>query len=334
MNTATAPPVFDRLNTLGDPTRSRILAVLEEHELTVTELRKALQLPQSTVSRHLRILADAGWVRSRAEGTSHFYRVEPELTADARELWSLVAQELGSTTVAERDRERASSVLLGREERVRAFFSRSAEGWDELRDGMYGARAELLPLFGLLDPDAVVADLGCGTGSFAGTVAPFVRRVIGVDRAPEMIAEATRRLGPLAADDGPIELREGSLGRLPVEDAEADVAVLSLVLHYVADPARALAEARRILRPGGRLVIVDMRRHERSEYGESMGHLWPGFEEEELEGWLEAAGFERAMVRPLRPDPDAEGPLLFVATAVAGSEAVAGSAAEDANGST
>lgn len=315
MDIATAPPVFDRLNTLGDPTRSRILAVLEEHELTVTELRKALQLPQSTVSRHLRILADAGWVRSRAEGTSHFYRVDPALSAEARELWALVAQDLESTTVAERDRARTASVLLEREDRARAFFSRTAEGWDDLRDAMYGARAELLPLFGLLDPEAVVADLGCGTGSFAATLAPFVRRVIGVDRAPEMIEEARQRLGPLAGEKGPVELREGSLGRLPVEDAEADVAVLSLVLHYVADPAQALGEARRILRSGGRLVIVDMRRHERTEYHESMGHLWPGFEEAELRGWLREAGFERTTIRPLRPDPDAEGPLLFVATA-------------------
>ena len=153
-----------------------------------------------------------------------------------------------------------------------------------------------------------MADLGCGTGKLAGELAPFVRAVRAVDRSPEMLTEARARL------DGyeNVEVFEADLEALPLEAASVDVAILSLVLHVVVEPSAVLAEAARILRPGGRLVIVEMRAHERLELREEMGHLWPGFEEREMRDRLERAGFEEAVLRPLRPDPEASGPLLFV----------------------
>lgn len=311
MNTLDPPPVFDRLATLGDTTRSRLLALLEDHELAVGELCQILQMPQSTVSRHLRILADAGWVASRAEGTTRYYRMEPGLPADAGSLWALVRGDMQGAAFRVQDRERTRSVLDRRRDRSRAFFSASADRWDRVRDDLYGVRADLLPLFGLLDPDQVVADLGAGTGSLARMMAPFVARVVAVDRSREMLDAARERL----ADLENVEIREGELETLPLADGEADLAILSLVLHYVLEPATVLAEAARILRPGGRLVVVEMRAHDRVEYREEMGHLWQGFGRDDMKTWLEEAGLGRVVVRPLPPDPEATGPLLFLVTA-------------------
>lgn len=305
-------PIFDRLSVLGDTTRSRILLLLERHELTVSELTSILQLPQSTVSRHLKVLAEDGWVTYRSEGTSRHYRIRTSLEEPARGLWRLVREEVRDRGVAEEDAERARSVVAERLRRSRDFFASSAGRWDELRDELFGARSDVLPLYGLLDPGSTVGDLGCGTGQLAAGLAPYVGRVVGVDHSEEMLEAARTRLA--AADN--VELRRGELESLPVEDRELDLAVLLLVLHYVADPPSVLAEAARSLAPGGRLVLVDMRSHDRSEYREEMGHLWQGFDADQLGGWLEGAGLSAYRRRPVPPDPGAKGPPLFVATAV------------------
>lgn len=309
-----ATAVFERLDAVGDETRSRILAVLEEEELSVSELVQVLQLPQSTVSRHLRVLTDGAWLTSRSEGSARFYRMAHDLPAGATALWSLVRGGLEGTPATERDGERTRAVLSRREERSRAFFRDAADGWDEVRMELYGPGSAALPLHGLLDPGCTVADLGAGTGELARSLAPFVDRVIAVDRSTEMLAAARERTDP--EEDGRIDFREGELGDLPLDDGEADVSVLSLVLHHVSDPAGALAEAARVTRSGGLLLVVDMRPHGRVEYRETMGHLWLGFGEEEMEGWLEGAGFEEARIVPLPPVPEAKGPLLFLARAV------------------
>lgn len=305
--TATAPPVFDRLQTLGEETRARIVLLVEEHEFTVSELCAVLQAPQSTVSRHLKVLAADGWVRSRADGTSRHYGLAA-LDETAESLWSVVRAQVADSAVARGDAERARSVLARRRERSRDFFATAAPGWDALRSELFGRDATLLPLFGLLDPAWTVADLGAGTGALAERLAPFVGRVIAVDGSPEMLAELERR--ELAA----VEARVGDLEDLPVSDAEVDVAMLLLVLHFVVHPPAALAEAFRALRPGGRLVLVDMREHDRDAYRAEMGHVWLGFPPEQIETWGRRAGFEAVRTTPLAPDPDATGPLLFLTT--------------------
>ncbi|NIP56799.1 MAG: metalloregulator ArsR/SmtB family transcription factor [Gemmatimonadetes bacterium] len=304
-------PIFDRLSVLGDTTRSRILLLLERHELTVSELTAILQLPQSTVSRHLKVLAEDGWVTYRSEGTSRHYRIGAPLEEPARSLWRIVREEVAERGPAEEDAERARSVVAERLQRSREFFASSAGRWDELRRELFGGRSDVLPLYGLLDPSWTVGDLGCGTGELAAGLAPYVLRVVGVDHSEEMLEAARNRL--VGADN--VELRRGELERLPVEGGELDLAVLLLVLHYVADPPGVLAEARRGLRPGGRLVLVDMRSHDRSEYREEMGHLWQGFARDQLGAWLEEAGLAGYRRRPIPPDPGAQGPPLFVATA-------------------
>jgi SAM-dependent methyltransferase len=318
-------PVFQTLDSLADPARARLLQLLERHELSVSELCAVVQLPQSTVSRHLRVLSDEGWLSWRSEGPSRYYRLARELEPDAGRLWEVVREAVAGGAESLQDRERAREVLLRRRTRSQEFFSSAAGQWDSVRRELFGESPELPALLALLDPDWVVGDLGCGTGRVAEVVAPYVRRVIGIDESPDMLVAARARLGELAAPERPgadaggesaarVELRQGRVEALPLDDGTLDVALLVLVLHYVANPERAMAEAWRALRPGGRLLVVDMITHGRVDYRERMGHLWPGFERPQVEEWFEEAGFGGVAYHAVPADPEAKGPLLFAAT--------------------
>jgi ArsR family transcriptional regulator len=306
------PSVFDRLTSLADPTRSRLLLVLDRQELTVSELCAVLQLPQSTMSRHLKSLAGDGWVVSRADGTSHRYRAAAgRLEPAARRLWHLVREQVAESAAAGQDAQRLQGVLAARRTKSQEFFSTAAGQWDTLRAELFGQRPELAAVLALLDETWTVGDLGCGTGQLSAAVAPFVRRVIAVDQSRPMLAAARKRLSGL--DN--VELRSGDLEGLPIDDAELDAAIVFLVLHYVPEPARALREVQRVLRPGGRLLLVDMLPHERGEYREQMGHVWQGFTSEAVSRWVDETGFEGYRYCPLPADPRARGPSLFAASA-------------------
>ena len=308
-----APTIFDRMTALADATRSRLLLLLERHELAVSELCAILQLPQSTVSRHLKVLGEEGWVASRAEGTSRHYRMaDSALDPSARRLWTVVREQVAGSAAAIQDARRLDSVLARRRTASQAFFSTSAGQWDRLRGEMFGRRADLLALLALLDERWTIGDLGCGTGQVAEALAPFVARVIAVDESAAMLAAARKRLGKTPS----VELRRGELEALPIEDGELDAAIFSLVMHYVGEPERALVEAQRALRRGGRLVVLDMMPHDREEYTHTMGHVWQGFAEERVMQWARDAGFGDVRYRPLVPDPVAKGPSLFVASMV------------------
>ncbi len=307
-----ARPIFDRLSALADPTRSRLLLLLDRHELTVGELCSALQLPQSTVSRHLKTLADEGWVIARAEGTSRRYTMPGSaLDPSARKLWHLVREQFGVSPSARQDLTRAERILYERRTTSQSFFSTRAGQWDRVRAELYGSGADLTPLGALLDPSWVVGDLGCGTGQTSAALSRFVAQVIGVDESTAMLGAARKRLE--GCDN--VDLRGGRLEDLPIDEAALDTAVLSLVLHFVVDPALVLAEAARTLRPGGTLLVVDMLPHEREDYRAGMGHVWLGFSAEQLTGWLTDVGFEKVRFVELPPDPQAKGPSLFTARA-------------------
>ncbi|HEX7051751.1 MAG TPA: metalloregulator ArsR/SmtB family transcription factor, partial [Longimicrobiales bacterium] len=189
-STAAGQPdaVFGRLSTLADATRTRVLLLLERHELTVGELCDVLQLPQSTVSRHLKVLSDQGWVVARPEGTSRCYRVLLDrLDPSARRLWRVVREQTAGLARAEQDARRVPGVLARRRTKSQEFFSSVAGQWDRLRAELFGRRAELLGLLGLLDGEWTVGDLGCGTGQAAESLAPFVRRVVAVDDSEAML---------------------------------------------------------------------------------------------------------------------------------------------------
>jgi SAM-dependent methyltransferase len=309
----TAPAMLSWMTSLADATRVRLLRLLERHELTVAELCAVLQLPQSTVSRHLKVLADDGWVEWRPEGTSRLYRMPlDELPPAARRLWTLVREQMARVPAAEQDEQRLTSVLAERQTRSQAFFSSAAGRWDKLRRELFGERFDLLGLLALLEPDWCVGDLGCGTGQLAGVLAPYVRRVVAIESSAAMLEAARARL----IDSANVELHRGDLQALPLDDGTLDVALLYLVLHHVPEPGAVLAEAARALKPGGRILLVDMQRHERREYQQQMGHVWLGFEPEQLSRWLAEAGFSDVRLHPLSADPSAKGPALLSAVAV------------------
>ncbi|HTL42820.1 MAG TPA: metalloregulator ArsR/SmtB family transcription factor [Vicinamibacterales bacterium] len=308
-----AQPIFDDLSVLSDPMRSRMLLVLERHEVTVGELCAVLQLPQSTVSRHLKTLSDANWVSSRRDGTSRYYTLAlDERDAATRRLWALLRDQVASSPAADQDARRLKGVLTRRQSKSEEFFASASGQWDRLREELFGASSALRALPALVDPEWTVGDLGCGTGQTSQALAPFVARVIAVDRSGEMLQSARRRL-----EEAPnVEVRRGALEELPIEDGELDAALMMLVLHHVPDPAAALAESARVLRRGARIVICDMLPHEHEEYKQQMGHVWLGFSDAHISRLLGAAGYTRIRVVSLAADPEARGPALFVASAV------------------
>jgi SAM-dependent methyltransferase len=308
----TSPAILDDLSALADITRDRLLLLLEAQELTVSELCAVLQLPQSTVSRHLKALSDLDWVDSRAEGTSRLYAMAKEtLPASARRLWLLVREQVAESRGAAEDHRRLQAVLSARRSRSQEFFSSTAGQWDHLREELFGPSFYLHAIAGLLDETWVVGDLGCGTGPMTAALAPFVSQVIAVDNSTAMLGAARRRL---AGVDN-VEFRRGDLESLPIGDGELNAATLTLVLPYLPTPARAIAEVARALAPGGRLLVVDLQSHDREQYRRQLGHQWLGFGEAQMRTWLEAAGFTAIRIRPLPAAPEAKGPGLFVAGA-------------------
>ncbi len=309
---ATAPALLDDLALLAEETRCRLLAVLDGIELSVAEICEALALPQSTVSRHLKTLSDAGWVAARRDGATRHYTLTVESLAEpARRLWELVHADVTATLAAGHDRRRLQQVLDRRRIGSARFFSTAAEQWDDLRTDLFGASSDLRILPALLDPAAVVGDLGCGSGRITAALAPFAAEVIAVDGSAEMLDVARSRL---AGYDN-VRLLRGSLEALPVADAALDAAFLVHVLHHVTEPALALAEAARALRPGGRLIVADMLPHGNTEYRRTMGHVWLGFDRATLEAAFTQAGLVAERWHELTVEAGAKGPGLFVATA-------------------
>lgn len=310
---ATATAIHDHLASLADATKTRLLLLLDRHELTVSELCGILQLPQSTISRHLKGLVESGWIAGRHEGTSHLYTMSRDAAAlnpAARRLWQVVREQVAATPAAAHDQRRLQAALAARSTKSQEFFSSSAGQWDRMREELFGDHVHLAALAGLADPEWVVGDLGCGTGQVSAALSPFVARVIAVDSSAAMLQAARRRLGRLEN----VELRRGELEALPVGDAELDAAVLMLVLHHVPEPAKALAEVARVLTPGGRVLVGDMLPHDREGYRQQMGHVWLGFAEAQIADLFAECGFGRVRIVALPPDPRAKGPALFVAT--------------------
>lgn len=310
--TARASQVADRLAALSDPVRLRLLRVLDREELSVGELAQVVQLPQSTVSRHLKLLSDGEWLVSRPEGTSTLYRlVLDDLPTDARALWLTVRDQMGETPGLAEDARRLQAVLAERRLDTQAFFGRVAGEWDKVRNELFGDRVTLQAMLPLVPHHWTVADLGCGTGNAAELLAPIVKRVIAVDQSEPMITAAKKRLASFKN----VDFIRGELEKLPIDTAGVDAAVCVLVMHHMADPSAACREMVRILKPGGTCLIVDMIEHDRASYKHTMGHRWLGFGVPELVRMLTDAGATGVRFLVLPSAPEAKGPGLFACTA-------------------
>jgi ArsR family transcriptional regulator len=304
--------ITERLSALADTIRLRILRVLEAEELSVGEVASIVQLPQSTVSRHLKVLADAGWVARRHEGTATMYRfVLDDLPAPARALWLASRDQVADLADLDDDRRRLQSVLAERRFNSEEFFGRVGGEWDAIRASLFGHVFTLDALLHFVPRDWTVADLGCGTGNAAEHLAPCVAHVYAVDQSETMLNAARKRLDGL--DN--VSFVRSDLERLSLDDASVDAAVTILVLHHMAEPHLAINEVARILRPGGVALVVDMVRHERDEYRTKMGHVHLGFEPDTITAMLESAGLTDVAARYLTTEPDARGPGVFIARA-------------------
>ena len=283
------------MRMLGDEVRLRLLRALSVEAVNVTELTAILGIAQSGVSRHLGLLRKAELVAEERTGGYTWYRVAPEAAqpdSPRAPLWTWLRAEFARVTpVTKADDARLQEVLRLRKE---SFVEHGADA----------QRGQLVPgrswaawsrALGLLLPALDVADLGCGEGYLTIETAQWARRVVAVDRSKAVLTHARAMAARRKMRN--IVWKRGELERLPLEDASADVALLSQALHHAKDPAAALAEAHRILRPGGRVLLLDLRAHDESWVRTKLGDQWLGFSDEQLRQLLSTTGFEKAKVR-------------------------------------
>src|SRR5436190_22541454 len=280
---------------LGDEVRLRILRLLDGERLNVTELTSILGIAQSGVSRHLGLLKDAGLVEERRDAGFTYFRPSPGLAGGNNgfgPVWPLLQSHFEAAAASPGGR--ADDARLEEVRRVRK------ENFDD--HGAEGERGQIVPgrswaawarALGHLLPPLVIADLGCGDGYLTVEASRFAKKVIAVDRSEAALARAREMAARLArrrGEGGKIEWHRGELENVPLEDASVDVALLSQALHHAASPTRALAEAARIVKPGGRVLVLELRGHQETWVRERLGDKWLGFDDQELKRLLVAAG--------------------------------------------
>jgi ArsR family transcriptional regulator len=305
-----APDLGAALRTLSDPTRLRILALLEAEELAVGELSRALDMAQSRVSNHLRVLREEHLLRERHVGTRTFLRLERPANG-ARvtgRLWDVLREELSLLPEHGADRARLAAVLQAREGSEGAFFDRLAGEWDKVAGAFTTGRARERSIGHLLPASFVVADLGCGTGYMAESLVDCAGRVICVDRSEAMLAEARTRL-ERRAPEAEVEFRQGMLDALPIADAELDGLVCGMVLHHLETLDPACEEMLRVLKPGGSAAVLELAPHREEWMRSELGDRRLGLPAEEVLDGLARAGFQDLRLdpvedhyRPRRPD--------------------------------
>jgi ArsR family transcriptional regulator len=291
--------IVKTLRVVADPNRLRILLLLQQEELSVAELQEILIMGQSTISTHLAQLRQAGLVEDRRAGKSSLYRLAPQAAGGI--LASLLAQAQTEIPESNRDQSAMHRVVKKRQDRMRLFFDSVAGrlGRDYVPGKNWKAVAEALLR---LIPPMEVADLGAGEGAFALLLAQRATRVIAVDTSEKMIEVGREQ--SLRHGFRNIEFRLGDMEEVPIENASVDLVFFSQSLHHALHPERALREAWRILKPGGRAVLLDLAEHRFEEARELYADEWLGFAESDMEAMLERSGFQNIQVSIMHKEPE------------------------------
>lgn len=295
--------LLDGLKAAGEDTRLRLLALIGEGELTVSELTEILGQSQPRISRHLKLLAEAGLIERFREASWVFYRRAGETPAVAL-ADALLALIPPGDEVLRRDRERLEAVRAARAETAQAYFRKHAHEWDAIRR-LHAPEGEVeAAICQALQGVEIhsLLDLGTGTGRILELFAPRIERGVGIDLSAEMLAVARANLEKAGARN--CTVRQGDIYNLALPRHGFDVVIVHQVLHYLEDVPRALKEAVRVLRPGGRLLVVDFAPHELEFLREQHAHRRLGFAREAMESWLSQAGLEPVAHRLLAPQGD------------------------------
>src|SRR5882762_9296955 len=281
------------LRALSDQTRLRIVALLEKDELSVNELQEVTRLGQSRISTHLGLLADCALVKSRREGKRTFYKLNPQADSVASEFIQLAIR--GAKELAEHssDQINLKRVLNRRREQAQVYFNQVAGRFDRVYGPGRSWQAFGHLLLRILPP-LIVADLGAGEGLLSELIARRAKKVIAVDNSEKIVAFGAAKAKKNGLKN--LEFRLGNLQNPPVEPESVDLVVLSQALHHAEEPGEAIAAARRILKPGGQLLVLDLLKHKFEQAHELYGDRWLGFAESDLHQWFEQVGFKKIEV--------------------------------------
>jgi len=299
------------LRAAGEATRLRILALLARSELNVKDLTQILGQSQPRISRHLKLMAEAGLIGRFREGSWVFFRLA-DSGNEAPLAASIVASLDPADPVFARDRARADAVNKAREEAAQSYFKEHAGEWDRIR-ALHVAEKEVEAAIGEAlgeGPFSLLVDLGTGTGRMLELFAPRANRALGFDLSHDMLAYARMKLE--RAGLAQTQARHGDLYNVPLADGVADAVILHQVLHFLDDPAAAIAEAVRLLKPGGKLLVVDFAPHELEFLREQSAHRRLGFASSQIKRWLQAAGLKVDRQRDLAPSEGIGGDKLTV----------------------
>src|SRR5579872_1739482 len=278
------------LRALSDPTRMRIVALLERNELSVNELQEITRMGQSRISTHLGLLQESGLLESRREGKRTFYKVAAHADATTREFIQLAVR--GATELPDHgaDESNLKRILIRRTQQAQLYFNQVAGRFDRSYGPGRSWQAFGQLLLRVLPP-LVVADLGAGEGLLSELLARRAKHVIAVDNSERIVAFGANKAKKNKIKN--LEFRLGDLENPPIEPASVDLVILSQALHHAADPGRAIQSAHKLLRAGGQLLVLDLLKHNFEQAHELYGDRWLGFAESDLHHWLEAAGFKK-----------------------------------------
>lgn len=280
---------MDGLNyfkALADETRIRLFNILLSHELSVNELVSLLDMGQSRISRHLKILTDSGLLQCRRDGVWAFYSVSKR--GKEKEFAEAIRFLFHDEPEFVKDLKVADAVINDRKKRSKQFFNTIAHEWDDLQQQIIGEFDLNSAILKHVDACNFAVDMGCGTGRLLYHLKKFATVIVGVDSSPVMLEQA-RKL--FKEENGHVKLRLGELEHLPIGNNEADCVIISMALHHLSAPEKAIAEAARILNSKGNFVIADFEKHQNENMREKYGDRWLGFSKEEIETYLSGNGF-------------------------------------------